>query len=329
MLRRAFTLIELLVVIAIIAILAAILFPVFAQAKEAAKKASAISNYKQVGTSANIYLSDSDDTFPLSFAYNGTSNTWRLGSYASVPEGNVTNGARNVDPRKSEEGAFVLNAMQPYMKNFNLFEAPGRTDLAPGFVAVAGRSLNKINVSMNGMLHAWNATAVAQPSKNPLFWQGMFRANVVGASFTTPQLDCPTAGTPGSPAPCRFNPGTGPQGTFLSYGYAYYVPTVSPTIINTYVFGRSMIMTASDSSTRVYNFGGLPKWPQYAVLNVNTNPFSAGDPSGAANDGSAYWMTDCVSPGVTKGGTNTWYPGYFRPDSEYSYTTNNCDHGGG
>lgn len=62
--KKAFTLIELLVVIAIIAILAAILFPVFAQAKEAAKKTQAISNTKQMGTATLIYAADYDDTFP-------------------------------------------------------------------------------------------------------------------------------------------------------------------------------------------------------------------------------------------------------------------------
>jgi prepilin-type N-terminal cleavage/methylation domain-containing protein/prepilin-type processing-associated H-X9-DG protein len=61
MTRRAFTLIELLVVIAIIAILAAILFPVFAQAKLAAKKTQALSQVKQIGTSWQIYATDYDD----------------------------------------------------------------------------------------------------------------------------------------------------------------------------------------------------------------------------------------------------------------------------
>lgn len=58
---RAFTLIELLVVIAIIAILAAILFPVFAQAKAAAKKTSDLSNFKQIGTAIMLYANDNDD----------------------------------------------------------------------------------------------------------------------------------------------------------------------------------------------------------------------------------------------------------------------------
>lgn len=64
-LNRAFTLIELLVVIAIIAILAAILFPVFAQAKSAAKKATCLSNVKQIGTASMIYTADYDDMAPL------------------------------------------------------------------------------------------------------------------------------------------------------------------------------------------------------------------------------------------------------------------------
>ena len=61
----AFTLIELLVVIAIIAILAAILFPVFAQAKAAAKKTACLSNDKNIGLGFQLYLPDYDDTWPL------------------------------------------------------------------------------------------------------------------------------------------------------------------------------------------------------------------------------------------------------------------------
>ena len=68
---KGFTLIELLVVIAIIAILAAILFPVFAQAKAAAKKTSSLSNLKQLGTALNIYGADNEDLSPHTKVFEG------------------------------------------------------------------------------------------------------------------------------------------------------------------------------------------------------------------------------------------------------------------
>lgn len=74
--RRAFTLIELLVVIAIIAILAAILFPVFAQAKTASKKAGSTSNVRQLSLGMMLYLQDYDDTTPPLFTYDPNDHTW-------------------------------------------------------------------------------------------------------------------------------------------------------------------------------------------------------------------------------------------------------------
>src|SRR5689334_23845986 len=63
---KAFTLIELLVVIAIIAILAAILFPVFAQAREKARSISCLSNGNQLGKAVIMYVQDYDETYPFS-----------------------------------------------------------------------------------------------------------------------------------------------------------------------------------------------------------------------------------------------------------------------
>jgi len=70
--QRGFTLIELLVVIAIIAILAAILFPVFARAREKARQVNCLSNLKQLGLAFFMYTSDYDEMFP--FAYNWKTN---------------------------------------------------------------------------------------------------------------------------------------------------------------------------------------------------------------------------------------------------------------
>jgi prepilin-type N-terminal cleavage/methylation domain-containing protein len=98
--KRAFTLIELLVVIAIIAILAAILFPVFARAKEAAKKTSCLSNARQVGTAVKLYLDSFDDTMPIFYAYN------------SVPPAGQT----------GHQGVEVL--LHPYCKSKEVFKSP-------------------------------------------------------------------------------------------------------------------------------------------------------------------------------------------------------------
>jgi prepilin-type N-terminal cleavage/methylation domain-containing protein/prepilin-type processing-associated H-X9-DG protein len=94
---RAFTLIELLVVIAIIAILAAILFPVFAQAKYAAKKTTDLSNVKQLALSNQMYSNDADDLQPLSRIVEQGGDWWtaRMRSWKDATAPYVKNGGRD------------------------------------------------------------------------------------------------------------------------------------------------------------------------------------------------------------------------------------------
>ena len=99
--RKAFTLIELLVVIAIIAILAAILFPVFAQARTAAKRTNALSQVKQIGTGWQLYAVDHDDTAV-----------------------NVSNGG----PQGVHRTDFWV-VMQPYFRSVALFFSSERTQV--------------------------------------------------------------------------------------------------------------------------------------------------------------------------------------------------------
>src|SRR5437868_15440430 len=89
-LRRGFTLIELIVVIAIIAILAAILFPVFAQARESARQTTCLSNQKQLGTGLMMYAQDYDETlhdWHFSSKKGGDFNDPRFTVWASSPCG--------------------------------------------------------------------------------------------------------------------------------------------------------------------------------------------------------------------------------------------------
>jgi prepilin-type N-terminal cleavage/methylation domain-containing protein/prepilin-type processing-associated H-X9-DG protein len=101
--RCGFTLIELLVVIAIIAILAAILFPVFAQAREAARKASCLSNEKQIGTAFMMYTQDYDERANI--------NTWNGNTFGDTPGPGQIN-------------QIFVERLQPYTKNYGVFVCP-------------------------------------------------------------------------------------------------------------------------------------------------------------------------------------------------------------
>jgi len=110
---RAFTLIELLVVIAIIAILAAILFPVFAQAKAAAKKTSCLSNMKQIGLGIQIYLNDYDDTLPMDQYWVQTPPTfqirWEEMIKPYIKNGSSFSDGTNPDNGRANAGGGIYN----------------------------------------------------------------------------------------------------------------------------------------------------------------------------------------------------------------------------
>src|SRR3989442_5192337 len=110
--NQAFTLIELLVYIAIIAILAAILFPVFAQAREKARAISCVSNEKQISLGILMYVQDYDETFPKYYY------CMRPGCAAVAP----------TDPPFSPGVPAATigwnEAIYPYVKNIQLFRCP-------------------------------------------------------------------------------------------------------------------------------------------------------------------------------------------------------------
>ncbi|HLJ53561.1 MAG TPA: DUF1559 domain-containing protein [Chthonomonadaceae bacterium] len=117
---RGFTLIELLVVIAIIAILAAILFPVFAKARESARRTVCVSNVKQIGTAWLMYVQDYDELFPPSNSPAnsqwGNSTTF-TGKYPCKP---CRPHLKTDDTVTYDPTVYAL----PYVKNIDLFKCP-------------------------------------------------------------------------------------------------------------------------------------------------------------------------------------------------------------
>ncbi len=114
--RPAFTLIELLVVIAIIAIIAAILFPVFARAREKARQASCLSNEKQIATAVLMYIQDYDETFP--FVLNFAGNVFG-GNIADNGRSQVVPGVTGTEPQFQ-----LVNVVANYVRNPNVWYCP-------------------------------------------------------------------------------------------------------------------------------------------------------------------------------------------------------------
>jgi len=148
--QKGFTLIELLVVIAIIAILAAILFPVFARARENARRASCLSNLKQMGLGTMMYVQDYDDTYP------------------------------NAEELKSD-GSTVLaywsTTIQPYVKSTQLFRCPSTSSTS---------TLNG-NYGANALVFITQRSG--NDLTNHLGYQALKMSQVVSASTTYMLMD--------------------------------------------------------------------------------------------------------------------------------------------
>jgi len=207
--KKAFTLIELLVVIAIIAILAAILFPVFAQAKLAAKKAAGMAQMKQIGTGLQIYLGDNDDALP--------GYRWSVASGAINP---YYLGLAAGDPKKAKfdsDGASTIRAMffnqmlDPYIKNNDMFKVQGNSDAwvnyqdkgtwDAGFFGYGGQNSIAANNYLLKSNASMSSTAVENVSNTLLF---------IDATYYNTLPAQPTSGA------CKLN-GFAPTGSYPHY----------------------------------------------------------------------------------------------------------------
>jgi len=232
--KKAFTLIELLVVIAIIAILAAILFPVFAQAKEAAKKTQALSNMKQLGLGLVMYANDYDDFYPrcqnenftsganftenwewssdiYPYIKNGISNPGNSGSYAGVTQGGQ--GSIYSDPDFKPAGQFnqfgVHGDMMPECMYWDAATPAGCASTRSETILSAPAST--IGICLKGSNGTGSGSSFTQIDTNGYDWLAPAEATAYKAAGQTGNTPDSWAIADGD---CDFS-------TFASWTYAY------------------------------------------------------------------------------------------------------------
>ena len=199
--RHGFTLIELLVVIAIIAILAAILFPVFAQAKVAAKSSADLSNVKQLALGTVMYSADNDDLFPSAYGRDCGGN-WNIDSRMAEPAdwsaatyalyNPATDGCSGNGKRVKAALVSAPQTLFPYNKSWALMQMPG-AQLQAGFVnpAPGDKAPALISYNMNGLVSSLSQTSVVDPSGTPTWWPAFGALARVGDTYAEPFLICP------------------------------------------------------------------------------------------------------------------------------------------
>jgi prepilin-type N-terminal cleavage/methylation domain-containing protein len=147
--RHGFTLIELLIVIAVIALIAAILFPVFARARENARRAGCQSNMKQMGLAFTQYTQDYDERYPIKY--------WACGGATGI-----------ACPYTDSSGTLWYHALFPYTKSVQIFNCPS--------AAIAKQSLDSNGkwVYTTSVNYGWNESYGSLPGTTTKTTEDMF-----------------------------------------------------------------------------------------------------------------------------------------------------------
>ncbi len=275
--KSGFTLIELLVVIAIIAILAAILFPVFAQARDKARGATCQSNLKQQGMAVMMYAGDFDETYPLSTV---------LLDFGWAQEWSGT--GINVPPVYKNEEFFWANSVQPYIKNMGTFGCP----------SVGGNTQPNITYTYNGLFGAQTMATIAVPAQSPTVWEGMGKTQYTYGANSSPYLYCYSH----PELPCKYVP-THTGCTYSNNGeisYLYYSQG--------YTHGQGLNMNFADGHVKIRTLGPFSAnyYPDYLPKGSNdrkVQPWNSYGSMGYAYD--ANYDDD------------TCHPYQFRPEYDF------------
>lgn len=285
---RAFTLIELLVVIAIIAILAAILFPVFAQAKAAAKRTSDLSNIKQIGTSLVMYATDNDDLTPLLRVVVNQSDWWtpKMTSWKDMVSPYVKSGGRdynNGTPYKTPGNGGVFQSpiadasWSDVPPTYWAIPSPGgpgdeTTRFPRGYVLNHGAGRNEIGSTTKGIFADWEAGTLANGTpgsvtqlSNPANTIILSNSRVMLISMESVYLgfQCTQNGLPASPNPFSCIQSTKNHGVTVAFfdGHAKNQPvnqTVASDEWDEWTLKDSL--SAGSRQTLINQINAIPEW---------------------------------------------------------------------
>lgn len=308
-----FTLIELLVVIAIIAILAAILFPVFAQAREKARQTSCLSNTKQLGLSAMMYVQDYDELYPPAFgsrspvgATSPDSNPW--GWQFRNPAPNDWSTGLSATTKRMAQSSYI-NVLNPYIKSAGLWACPSGIEKQAydGSTAILNGKVKEpiaVSYQYNGLLQSSSLAAVIMPTEVPMFTELFGKVKYVGASLASPFLICNDGA-----APCVYKPANDSCESDTSNGANSnsFVPSGSSWVHNG---GQNWVFADGHAKFRKLGAQHAP----YAG-NVPLGDFPTDchvDPSGGYDvNGINHWGWNNVAP---SGAKVACHPYLFRPD---------------
>ncbi len=313
--RKAFTLIELLVVIAIIAILAAILFPVFAQAKVAAKRTQYIAQSKQAGTAIIIYMADYDDLFPQGTVPDLTQAVQpsfrNAANYTASPA--TWCNAASLPTLRQESALVWVNATEPYRKNYGMLNPSNdKRNFTSGSLADCNVASARVgtpagsNMSYNGFLQGISQDGLAAISKLTMIWPGMGTYTYDGFTAVSPRLNCPVQGVA-----CLYNPSGRPQNAASGSAYGMAFEVAGP---SWHAFGQGSVHVMADTSARYIAYGSGNNASGNARL-IAQQPWQFLDAQGKIP----------VTPGAFIRGWiagPTFYPAAFVPNNPFDGTTN-------